>query len=340
MTHQVGAATPRRNDQAEAVSDGDEAGGLLGRARALIGRPAGTPNVAGEPVNRPMIRHWCDAVGDRNPIYLDEDEAAASTHGGLVAPPAMLQVWTMRGLSPEDRKDDALGQVVALLAAAGFGSVVATNCEQEYRRALRPGDILSETVALESVSDEKRTGLGTGHFVTSLSTYEDQDGEVVGTMRFRVLAYRPAARPEAAAEVETRPWPRPQRSLDTAFFWEGIEAGELRIQRCSSCQTLRHPARPMCAECQSLEWDWVVASGRGTIYSFVVMHHPPIPPFSYPNVVVLVELEEGTRLVSRLVDADQAAVKIGMPVCLAITAPEPGLELPFFRLDTETSGGQ
>lgn len=128
------------------------------------------------------------------------------------------------------------------------------------------------------------------------------------------------------------PWPRPARSRDTAFFWEGVDEGELRIQRCTSCATLRHPARPVCANCQSFEWDWAVASGRGTVYSFAVAHHPPMPPFSYPHVMVLVELEEGTRIFSSMIDTDPSRVDIGSPVELAISEVEDGLFLPLFRL--------
>lgn len=135
-----------------------------------------------------------------------------------------------------------------------------------------------------------------------------------------------------ASGAEPVPWPRPKWSLDTAFFWEGVDAGELRIQRCTSCGTLRHPARPMCAKCQSLEWDWIVSSGRGTIYSYVILHHPPVPPFRYPNALLLVDLQEGTRIVSSLVGADPSEARIGLPVELDIVEVEPGLKLPLFRL--------
>src|SRR5215467_8326012 len=101
---------------------------LVERLQRFVGRPASPPHRARDPVNQPMIRHWCDAVGDANPVYTDREAAAASRHGGVVAPPAMLQVWTMPGL---DRRagptgESAIGQVFALLDEAGFTSVVAT----------------------------------------------------------------------------------------------------------------------------------------------------------------------------------------------------------------------
>ena len=84
--------------------------------------------------------------------------------------------------------------------------------------------------------------------------------------------------------------PRPGVTQDTAFFWEGLQQGELRIQRCTACRMLRHPPGPMCPGCHSLDWDFVRSAGRGEIHSFVVAEHPPIPPFEYPNVIVLVAL--------------------------------------------------
>ena len=80
--------------------------------------------------------------------------------------------------------------------------------------------------------------------------------------------------------------PRPVVNDDNRFFWEGVERGELLIQRCSGCGELRHPPRPMCPSCHSLEWDAVRASGRGTVHSYVVPHHPRLPAFPEPYVVV------------------------------------------------------
>jgi len=202
--------------------------------QGFVGRAVAPPYRARDPVNQPMIRHWCDAVGDANPVYTDPAAAAASRHGGIVAPPAMLQAWTMRGLdrSPGPHGEYVIGRVFALLDEAGFTSVVATNCEQEYVRYLRPGDHLTVSGVIESISEEKRTGLGAGHFVTWLDTFRTEGGEVVGTMRFRVLKFRPApARAEPAPEAgpqEARR-PRPAVSDDTRFFWEGLERGELLI---------------------------------------------------------------------------------------------------------------
>lgn len=307
-----------------------EGGGLLERLRALEGRPAGPPRMAPDAVNDPMIRHWCEAMGDRNPVYSDRAFAERSVHGGIVAPPTMLQAWTMKGLvPPPPSPEDAQAQLVALLDDAGFTSVVATNSEQEYVRYLRPGDVLTATSVIESVSEAKSTALGPGHFFTTLTTYRDQTGAVVGWQRFRLLKFRPPEVPEEPAAGPARR-PRPAINQDTAFFWEGVRRGELLIQRCAGCGRLRHPPRPACPWCRSLEWGSVPSSGRGEVYSYVVHHHPPIPGFEVPYVVALVQLAEGTRLVAGLVDSPPEGVRIGMPVRVRFVAVDDDLTLPMF----------
>ncbi len=244
------------------------------------GVEAGGSRPARDVVNQAMIRHWCDAMGDANPNYTDPEFAAASPHGGIVAPPTMLQAWTMPGY--RIRRSEAVSarqsKVMELLDEAGFTSVVATNCEQEYRRYLRLGERVSVAVGIDRISEEKKTALGTGHFIDQLYTFTADDGEVVGTMRFRLLKFRPPARtPSAASEKPRVRRPRPAANQDNAFFWDGIKRGKLLIQRCTGCQRLRHPPGPMCPKCSSLEWDTLEASGRGSVYSYVVAHHPPVP---------------------------------------------------------------
>jgi uncharacterized OB-fold protein len=107
---------------------------------------------------------------------------------------------------------------------------------------------------------------------------------------------------------------KPAMSADTAFFWEGAERGELLIQRCTDCKTLRHPPGPGCPSCGSLDWDTVEASGRGTVHSYAVHHYPPIPGNDVPNVVALVDVEEGVRILANLTGVEPDAVEIDMPV--------------------------
>jgi 3-oxo-4,17-pregnadiene-20-carboxyl-CoA hydratase alpha subunit len=320
------------------AADTDKAA-FLQRLKKFEGREVGAPERGADAVNQPMIRHWVEAVGDENPIYVDPEAAATSVHGQVVAPPVMLQAWVMRGVRPRPSSGgNARDELMQLLDDAGFSSVVATNCEQEYHRYLHLGDHLSTTTTIESVSDEKATGLGVGHFVTTRVDYRTDDGELVGTMRFRILKFKPGTgrsapkAPEEEEEKTARPRrPRPALTQDNAFWFEGAREHRLLIQRCKRCGTLRHPPRPMCSECRSYDWDVVTASGRGTVYSFVVNHYPQVPAFDYPLAVGLIELEEGTRLVANIIGVEPGGIRIGMPVEVEWVDHDPDLTLPAFR---------
>jgi uncharacterized OB-fold protein len=138
------------------------------------------------------------------------------------------------------------------------------------------------------------------------------------------------SRPAAGAAPARARRPRPAITHDNAFFWEGIAQGRLLAQRCA-CGRLRHPPGPACPVCHSFEWTPAELSGRGRIYSFVVMHHPAIPPFEYPNPIALVELDEGPRLVASLVGIEPERIRIGARVVCEIAEVEPGTKLPRFR---------
>lgn len=136
------------------------------------------------------------------------------------------------------------------------------------------------------------------------------------------------------SELEAHPSsrrPHPGVSDDTRFFWEGLKAGKLLIQQCSGCGELRHPPGPVCPHCHSFEWQAKQASGRGTVHSFVVVHYPVVPGLPNPNPVLLVTLEEGTRLVAGLTGIDISAVEIGMPVQVEFLRADEELVVPVFR---------
>jgi uncharacterized OB-fold protein len=128
----------------------------------------------------------------------------------------------------------------------------------------------------------------------------------------------------------------PAVTPDTQFFWDGLREHRLLIQRCAGCGVLRHPPRPMCPACRSLEWDAVEASGRGTVRSCVIPHHPPLPWFPEPYVVAIVDLDEGVRLVTNVVGVDPHAVTIGMAVQVRFETFDDGLVLPLFAPEPET----
>ena len=283
------------------------------------------PRVGRHPVNQPMVDHWLDAIGDKNPIYVDESAAKAAGHPGLVAPPAMIQVWTMMGLGGVRPDDDPLSKILELFDDAGYIGVVATNCEQTYHRYLRPGEEVSVAAELTDVVGPKQTALGEAFFITQKITWQVGD-EDVAEMMWRIMKFIPADTAGAAAAGDSGSVPddldgdsamRPASSKDTKFFWDGVNAHELRLQKRAD-GTLQHPPVPalwLSADHEPVaETDYVVASGKGTVFSFVVHHAPKVPGRTLPFVIALVELEEGVRMLGELRNTDPAEVEIGMPV--------------------------
>ena len=317
----------------------EQAERILSAAEQMRAEGPSARRVARDPINMPMIRNWTEAIGDTNPIYESEEAAQAAGHPGVVAPPAMAQVWTMRGLGKTWSADDPLGRMTHLLDAEGFTSVVATNCDQTYHRYVRPGEEVTVDSVLTDVVGPKTTGLGEGYFFTTHSTWRVGE-EVVAEMDFRILKFKPAAKsgaasaakPAAAAKAEeTSPSIisslgadtsdlvpgkvlRPSVSHDTQFFWDGVNAHELRIQQRED-GSLQHPPVPALWKDKGEQTDYIVSSGRGTVFSYVVHHAPRVPGRTrFPFVIALVELEEGVRMLGELRGIDPLDVKIGMPV--------------------------
>ena len=308
-----------------------QAGRILAAADQIRGAGGSARRAGRDPINIPMIRNWTEAIGDTNPIYESEEAAVAAGHGGLVAPPAMAQVWTMRGLGKSREADDPLGAMTELLDAEGFTSVVATNCDSTYHRYTRPDEEVTIQSVLTDVVGPKTTGLGEGWFFTTRN-YWRVGNEVVAEMDFRILKFRPpvkTAEPAASGgapdqivassgsatdDLVVGKVLRPSVSQDTAFFWEGVRAHELRIQQRED-GSLQHPPVPALWKDKTEQTDYVVSSGRGTVFSFVVHHAPRVPGRTrFPFVIALVELEEGVRMLGELRDVDPADVAIGMEV--------------------------
>ncbi|MFI6585083.1 MaoC family dehydratase N-terminal domain-containing protein [Embleya sp. NPDC050493] len=187
-------------------------------------------------VNAPMLDMWADALGDPNPVYRDAGAAAATGRAGIVAPPTMVQAWTMPrlsalaatlpqvpgyapylggqaandGPSATDRADgkgadNPAAAVHRLLTAHGYAARAATRCRQEYHREAAVGDHLTCESVLTTVSARKQTALGAGYFVTTRMTFRNGDEADVATVDWTVLCFRtpedrPAAAPAAAAD--------------------------------------------------------------------------------------------------------------------------------------------
>jgi uncharacterized OB-fold protein len=126
------------------------------------------------------------------------------------------------------------------------------------------------------------------------------------------------------------------RNRDSQFFWDGTAAGELRIQRCNACGALRFPPGPACQSCDAYDRGHVVAAGTGTVFSYVVHRHPPVPGKELPIVIALIDLEEGVRMVGEVVDAvpddgGDAEIEIGMRLRVDFDRVDDDLTLPVWR---------
>ena len=253
------------------------------RIRAYVGREQGAPKRGHDDVNRAMIRHWAEVTGDENPVYTDAEFAASSSKKGIIAPPTMLLIWAMEGYPmahPQAGRADVQRELHNVFEAHGFTGVLGTNTVTEVYRDLRPGDQVTSLRFMPNAAP--------------------------------VAADAAAAGGAARLEVPTRI--QSPRGHDNAWWWEAIDRGKLLIQRCKGCGTLRHPPRPMCGICQSLEWDSVESSLDGEVFSYTEVSYPKFPGYPYPLVCGLIELREGTRLVANIAGCDPGAVHVGMKV--------------------------
>jgi len=156
--------------------------------------------------------------------------------------------------------------------------------------------------------------------------------EDVAEMDWRILKFKPKDEEASAAtaavpdDLDADAMMRPAHSRDTKFFWEGVNAHELRIQKRAD-GSLQHPPVPALWQDKEAPIDYVVASGKGTVFSFVVNHYPQVAAFDYPLAVGLIELEEGTRLVADIVGIAAEDISIGLPVEVEFVEAEPASTL-------------
>jgi uncharacterized OB-fold protein len=126
----------------------------------------------------------------------------------------------------------------------------------------------------------------------------------------------------------------------TSRFWEGCQRHQLLIQRCQDCGYLRHPPGPVCLNCRSSRSEWIPSAGRGQVYSWIVVRHP-IPASVYadkvPYIVALIDLDEGVRVVSNIVDCSPEDVRAEMPVELFFRQVNESVTLPQFRRISRSS---
>lgn len=305
---------------------------LDAQLQAFVGKRVG-PFKAFNPVNEAMIWQWCKAMGDENPTYLEDG----------YAPPTSLQMWTMRDVNgnyADGSTDEEPFAVLDFLEQNGFMGVIASQYDQTYFRYLKIGDTVQHYSTIISVSEKKSTGMGDGYFLQELQEFYDQNDEKFAEAKVTYLKFEMPENPmgpsgggetsEGGVQKVLRT--HPVENNDSKHYWQGLRDGKILIQKCSSCGTLRHPPQPMCNNCQSLEWGTVEATGKGTVHSYTTMHYPHIPPFDYPNIIVLVDLDEGVRLVSQMVDCKPDDMQIGQQVEAVLTEVQEGLTLPLFKI--------
>lgn len=140
-----------------------------------------------------MIRHWVEVMHDRNPAYTDAEWAESSRFGSIVAPGAMMQVWSMAPLWPErDTPPLPIAPIDDALAALGFTEVVATGQSMRVENFAKVGDVVSYVVRVVSVTEEpKQTRLGAAYFVTFEYRFANQHDVPLGALSFTYMRYKP-----------------------------------------------------------------------------------------------------------------------------------------------------
>lgn len=208
--------------------------------KALTGTRLG-PYLSFNPVSRVQVWQWCSAMGDRNPLYLDDDYRNSMGIEKVLAPPAMMQMWTMRDVNMEyapGSTDEAPYQVFDTLAEHGYPGNVAVSYDITFHRMLEEGDRAHHYHTIASVSDLKQTALGEGFFVTQHAEFLDQDNELFAEALITYFQYKPAADDTASLGDTSEPEPLaiPGEGWQTEFrdipydqLHEGMELPQLVI---------------------------------------------------------------------------------------------------------------
>ena len=127
--------------------------------------------------------------------------------------------------------------------------------------------------------------------------------------------------------------PLPRVDEETKGFWEACRRHELYVQRCRACGNKRYYPRAVCPFCLSDDTEWLRCTGTGSVYTFTVTHQNQAPGFrdELPYVMAYVELDEGLRMLTNIVECAPDAVRIGMRVEVVFDDVTPEFSLPKFR---------
>ncbi len=165
--------------------------------------------------------------------------------------------------------------------------------------------------------------------------FEDRTPAVIGEWARELSSGSGGSTAPSGSNGSRADYGKPLPTLDglTKEFYDFCRKGELRFQRCSDCGQWRHVPREMCAECGSFAWRWDLSSGRGTLFSWTVVERALHPDFEEetPYAVVVVEMDEGVRVISRMLDTPPDTLQIDMPVQVAFEHVTEGVALPKFR---------
>ncbi len=131
-------------------------------------------------------------------------------------------------------------------------------------------------------------------------------------------------------QPRAKPLPRP--SPLTQPFWDACKRGELLVQQCKDCQGLTFIPQHACSKCLSPNLTWVQSAGKGKVYSHTTVWRPQMPAFEVPYVVAIIDMDEGYRMMTNIIDCDPAQVRVGMPVQVAFRKASEEITLPYFRL--------
>lgn len=190
----------KENDRIKPFSGPPEETLDYSKVEPFIGKSSPFHNPHDE-VTKSDIRHWCEVMQDPNPLYCDEEFAKESKYGGIIAPPAMVQTWSLDDMhdalqrfvhANQPFKEDPHNQLFDLLDSEGYNGVVATAQEQTYLKPIRPGDVIRSKITVAKVSKyDHFTRQGTSRYVDILYTFINQHDEEVCVESFRVLKYKP-----------------------------------------------------------------------------------------------------------------------------------------------------
>lgn len=228
----------------------------------LTGERTG-PYCSFNPVSRVQVWQWCSAMGDRNPLYLDEDYHRDAGFDRVVAPPAMMQMWTMRDVNFEYAPGSVVPaepRVFDVLGEHGFPGIVAVSYDISFHRLLLEGDRAHHYSTITTISPLKQTALGEGYFVTERAEYLDQNETLFAEALITYFVYRPKGASGAGTQAEPQPPVAPGNEAN----WQS-DFSDIRFQALREGQALPQLVIPITHR--------LIVGGALATQDFMDVHH-------------------------------------------------------------------